>query len=113
LRSLAPEDPAYRGSYEGGTDERALASHQGTVWPWLLAYYCEAGLRAYGPDRERTTYLLALLNDLAEELPGRGLNHLSELFDGDPPHRPGGAFARAWNVGEILRAYQLLEGALR
>ena len=36
LRTLSPKDPAYRGRYEGGPEERDSAYHQGTVWPWLL-----------------------------------------------------------------------------
>ncbi len=32
---------------------------------------------------------------------------LSEIFDGDPPHFPRGAFAQAWTVAEVLRTYQL------
>ena len=30
---------------------------------------------------------------------------ISEVFDGDPPHRAGGCYNQAWSVGEILRAY--------
>ena len=33
------------------------------------------------------------------------LGQLCELFDGDIPHRPGGAIACAAAVGEVLRAY--------
>ena len=36
-----------------------------------------------------------------------GLGHVSEVFDGDMPHRPGGTFAQAWNTGELLRAHVL------
>ena len=34
-----------------------------------------------------------------------GLGTLSEVFDGDPPHAPGGCVAQAWSVAEPLRAY--------
>jgi glycogen debranching enzyme len=34
-----------------------------------------------------------------------GVGTLSEIFDGDPPHMPRGAFAQAWSVGELLRAH--------
>ena len=44
---------------------------------------------------------------LARELERGGSEHVSEVFDGDPPHRPGGTFAQAWNTGELLRAHQL------
>jgi glycogen debranching enzyme len=32
------------------------------------------------------------------------LGHISEIFDGDAPHRPVGCIAQAWSVAEILRA---------
>ncbi|MEP7273918.1 MAG: amylo-alpha-1,6-glucosidase, partial [Acidobacteriota bacterium] len=28
---------------------------------------------------------------------------ISEVFDGDEPHRPGGCIAQAWSVAEVLR----------
>jgi glycogen debranching enzyme len=34
-----------------------------------------------------------------------GLGQISEIFDGDPPHNPGGCIAQAWSVAEILRAH--------
>jgi len=34
-----------------------------------------------------------------------GLGTISEVFDGDYPHSPGGCIAQAWSVAEILRAY--------
>jgi len=30
------------------------------------------------------------------------------LFDGDPPHKPGGAVSMAWSVAEVLRMGELL-----
>ena len=111
LRTLSLRDPAYRGRYEGGTDERDLAYHQGTVWPWLAGFYVEAALaaatRAELPAERAAlrTWLLALL----DELDRAGLDHVSEVFDGDEPQRPGGTFAQAWNTGELLRALQLVE----
>src|SRR2546428_3354597 len=34
LRTLSPNDPRYRGRYEGDSRSRDGAYHQGTVWPW-------------------------------------------------------------------------------
>ena len=45
------------------------------------------------------------------ELDRAGLEHVSEVFDGDAPHRPGGTFAQAWNTGELLRALALVAAA--
>ena len=43
-----------------------------------------------------------------QEVDRTGLNHVSEVFDGDAPQRGGGTFAQAWNTGELLRARALL-----
>jgi glycogen debranching enzyme len=111
LRTLAPSDPNYRGRYEGGPDERDGAYHQGTVWPWLLGFYTEAALRgAQDPQLERED-LRALWAGLAVEMDRAGLHHISEVFDGDEPRRPGGSFAQAWNTAEYLRALVLLDEA--
>ncbi len=52
LRTLAPDDPAYRGRYAGGPAERDGAYHQGTVWPWLLGPFVAAWLAARGNTAE-------------------------------------------------------------
>jgi glycogen debranching enzyme len=111
LRTLTARDPAYRGRYEGGPEERDLAYHQGTVWPWLGGFYVEAALRAATRQKLAAvrSELRAWLLGFAHELDRAGLDHVSEVFDGDAPHRPGGTFAQAWNTGELLRALALLD----
>ncbi len=113
LRTLEPRNPAYKGRYAGSPVERDKAYHQGTVWPWLLGFFCEAYLRVYGAQPKRVEYLRTLLDGLDEQLSKYGLVHLSEVLDGDPPYRPGGTIAQAWNTAEILRAYRLLEAPPR
>jgi glycogen debranching enzyme len=112
LRTLAPKNPAYVGRYSGGPDQRDRAYHQGTVWPWLFGFHVEATVRAFPGDDERCSRLASLLADFLPHLVGQGLGHVSEVFDGDPPHRPGGTIAQAWSVAELLRASCLLEGRL-
>ncbi len=108
LRTLSPRHSEYRGVYGGTPEQRDLAYHQGTVWPWLLGSYVEASLRAFGLLGPRRRSLMRLLEGFDENLIGQGLNHVSEVFDGDPPHRPGGSFAQAWNTAELLRAWRML-----
>lgn len=108
LRTLSPRDSAYVSHYRGGPRERDEAYHQGTVWPWLLGFYCEAALRARGDAPEVRDELAALWHVFEPELDRNGLNHVSEVYDGDPPHHPGGTFAQAWNTGEYLRSTALL-----
>ena len=48
LRSLAPSDPQYRGSYTGGPADRDGAYHRGTVWAWLLGPFITAYTKVNG-----------------------------------------------------------------
>lgn len=114
LRTLSPDDPQYIGVYGGGLEGRDRAYHQGTVWPWLLGFHVEAVLRSTAKTkrRARAAELRAGLEQLLErELERAGIDHVSEVFDGDAPHRPGGTFAQAWNTGELLRAHALCRAA--
>lgn len=120
MRTLSPTDSNYIGIYGGGLEGRDNAYHQGTVWPWPAGFFVEAALRA-APKKSRKQEAAALLQWLDEllqrELMRAGLGHVSEVFDGDLPHRPGGTFAQAWNTGELLRAHvmcrEVLDGTAR
>jgi predicted glycogen debranching enzyme len=104
LRSLAPDDPAYRGDYGGDPVRRDSGYHQGPVWTWLLGPYAEAHFRVHG-DR---TAALALLQPVAHHLSDAGLGSVSEILEGDAPHRAVGCVAQAWGVAETLRVIRLL-----
>jgi predicted glycogen debranching enzyme len=105
LRTLAASDPQYRGRYTGGPTERDGAYHQGTVWPWLLGAFITAYVKVNGGDTEARRQAGEWLRPLQEHLSHAGLGHISEIFEGDPPHRPCGCIAQAWSVAEVLRAY--------
>jgi predicted glycogen debranching enzyme len=100
LRSLAPSDARYAGTYGGSPEQRDRAYHQGTVWAWLLGPFACAYARAHG-DRDAAR---ALLHPLLESLGARGLGTLGEIANGDAPFAWNGAIAQAWSVGEVLRA---------
>ncbi|MEW8458900.1 MAG: amylo-alpha-1,6-glucosidase, partial [Candidatus Thiodiazotropha endolucinida] len=53
------------------------------------------------------------LEPLADHLLDAGLGSISEIFDGDPPHRATGAPAQAWSVACALDAWWRLEQAKR
>ena len=105
LRSLSPSDPQYRGRYTGGPLERDGAYHQGTVWPWLMGPFITAYVRVNGGSEAARRQAAAWLAPLNDHLADAGLGHISEIFDGDAPHRPCGCIAQAWSVAEVLRAY--------
>jgi predicted glycogen debranching enzyme len=105
LRSLAPSDAQYHGCYTGGPAERDGAYHQGTVWPWLLGPFITAYIKVNGGSEEAKRQAQAWLSPLESHLADAGLGHVSEIFEGDAPHRPCGCVAQAWSVAEILRVY--------
>ena len=104
LRTLSPNDPRYRGTYQGTLEKRDNAYHQGTVWAWLLGHFITAYLRAYGRSPRTVSYCSQLLEPFVAHLSEAGMGQISEIFDGDPPHHPRGCIAQAWSVAEILRA---------
>jgi predicted glycogen debranching enzyme len=109
LRSLDPRHPDYKGRYQGGPRERDGAYHQGTVWGWLLGPFALAHYKVFG-DRHAA---LALVEPLGKHLGAYGIGTLGEVFDGEPPHSPGGCPAQAWTVAEVLRAWTALADASR
>lgn len=105
LRTLSPRDANYRSCYTGNPEERDRAYHQGTVWPWLLGIYGDVLWRTAGENDElEARGLLETLTPLFEQhLANGGMGSISEVFDGSPPHIPGGCIAQAWSVAECLR----------
>lgn len=96
LRSLAPEDAAYRSHYDGGPERRDSAYHQGTVWVWLLGPFATALVRERGVRGMAQGHVL--LERVLVHLGDAGVGTCSEIFDGDGPHASRGAIAQAWSV---------------
>lgn len=105
LRTLSPRDPNYHGHYGGDPRSRDSAYHQGTVWPWLVGPFLTAYVRVHGSSAESRDRARRFLEPLRQHLWQAGLGQISEVFDGDPPHHPGGCVAQAWSVAEVLRTY--------
>ncbi|NJN44858.1 MAG: glycogen debranching protein [Anaerolineae bacterium] len=102
LRSLAPEDPNFIGTYGGDQRQRDAAYHQGTVWGWLMGPFISAHLRVYKDSEQAMMYLAPLL----AQIQTHGVGTLSEVFEGDAPFPPRGCIAQAWSVAEALRVWQ-------
>jgi predicted glycogen debranching enzyme len=104
LRSLSPNDSHYYGRYEGGPSERDSAYHQGTVWAWLMGPFITAYLKVNETGKKGREQASRWLDAFNGHLNDAGLGQVSEVFDGDGPHHPGGCIAQAWSVAELLRA---------
>jgi predicted glycogen debranching enzyme len=105
LRTLASSDPHYRGRYSGGPSERDGAYHQGTVWPWLVGPFVTAYVKVNGSSEAARTQAAEWLKPIEAHLSEAGLGHISEILEGDSPHRSCGCVAQAWSVAEVLRTY--------
>jgi predicted glycogen debranching enzyme len=103
LRSLSPADTRYRGSYQGDSFARDSSYHQGPVWGWLLGPFIDAYFKVNGSSQQVRDRVREWLGAFSTHLNEACLGHVSEIFDGDSPHRPRGCFAQAWSVAEILR----------
>jgi predicted glycogen debranching enzyme len=104
LRSLSPSDPQFKGHYGGDMVSRDGAYHQGTVWAWLMGPFITAYVKVHDGSQESRAQAQRWLNGFLPHLKDAGLGHVSEVFDGYAPHKPGGCFAQAWSVAELLRA---------
>ena len=105
LRSLSTSDAAYRGTYGGDLYSRDGAYHQGTVWAWLMGPFITSWVRIHGKEADVRTSARDMLRPLLRHVEASGLGHISEIFDGDPPHASRGCFAQAWSTAEVLRTF--------
>ncbi len=107
LRTLARDDPRYKGVYVGDRRSRDQAYHNGTVWAWLLGPFTTAFLKAksHGDSWLEYAEKHVIVPLFAQQILQAGLGTVSEVFDGDSPHVPRGCIAQAWSVAEPLRAY--------
>jgi glycogen debranching enzyme len=101
LRTLSPQDPAYRSQFNGDRVQRDSAYHQGTVWPWLIGPYIDVYLRVHND----LSAIAPLLHPLIQHLWDACLGTISEVAEPEPPFTPGGCFAQAWSVAEVLRCW--------
>jgi glycogen debranching enzyme len=66
-----------------------------------VAFVKNSALNSSGKQGKRVLSPELLEAHLSEA----GLGHVSEIFEGDAPHRSCGCVAQAWSVAEVLRAY--------
>ena len=103
LRSLCYEHPDYVGIYGGDRLQRDGAYHQKTTWGWLIGHFIQAHLQVYNDPQLTRSFI----TPMSDHLRNGCLGSISEIFDGDAPFTPRGAFAQAWSVAEVLRAWKL------
>ncbi len=100
IRSLTPEEPDYLGHFEGSFEERETAYHRGAAWVYLLGFYAQALIRQRPDDFEAKEEIYSRIQQLLAE--SAAVGQVSQIANGDPPHRPAGAPAQAVSVALLL-----------
>ncbi|MBI9079671.1 MAG: glycogen debranching enzyme N-terminal domain-containing protein [Pseudodesulfovibrio sp.] len=109
LRTLSPRNKAYSPFYEGDSNQRDSAYHQGMVWPWLAGHFGEAMLRQAENKIETKAFMRKYFKPILREFPEDfGIASIPEIYTGNPPHLPKGCIAQAWSVGEMIRLNKLI-----
>jgi glycogen debranching enzyme len=69
-----------------------------------MGHWADARVAVHGQHKENfeliAEHILPLIQHMNEEA---CIGSISEIFDGDEPHRPMGCIAQAWSVAEITR----------
>jgi predicted glycogen debranching enzyme len=107
LRTLSPKSPNYEGVLEGNQAQRDIAAHQGSVFPWITAFFAEAYLKLH--KQGGVAAIKKILDEFEEEMNNHCLGTVSECYNGNPPHNGKGAVSMAWNVAGIVKVIKLIE----
>lgn len=103
LRTLAPQEPHYHGIFSGDEKGRISATHNGTIFPFLVGPFLTAFFKTFGREQKNKEQAIYFLLPFIAHLSDAGLGTISEMFDGNSPHNSRGAIADSRAVGEILR----------
>ncbi|HMM11419.1 MAG TPA: amylo-alpha-1,6-glucosidase [Bacteroidales bacterium] len=106
LRTLSPDHPKYKGMLTGSPNDRDLAYHNGTVFPWLSLFFASGWLSLHGKSG------LGLVEEIYQQFEPvmfeAGLGSISEVYDGDPPHEARGGISQAWSVAAVIQIKELI-----
>lgn len=105
IRTLSPRHSEYKGVYEGSQTDRDLAYYNGCCLTSLLGPYCEVCFKMKGAAFLNKAQWL--VNGFYEDLNKHGVGAFSELYDGDPPHKPHGAISSALSTAALLEVEYL------
>ncbi|MBS2211050.1 glycogen debranching enzyme family protein [Carboxylicivirga mesophila] len=107
LRTLSPNNQDYLGVISGNEYERNRAFHNGSVFPWLLGHYAEAYLNLY--KESGLSHIKRILEGFEECVNEHGIGSISQIYDGNPPHKPNEATSYALSVAEIIRVGNMIK----
>lgn len=114
IRTLSKKDIDYIGIYEGDSFKRDMSYHQGVSWVWLLGLYSDAFKNIIKNEKNEENkkklsekynkFCKDIYTTFKKELYNKEcLGNISELYSSKSPYSPGGTFAQAWSISEILK----------
>ena len=106
IRSLSPNDENYKGVSIGNHSERERAYHNGTAFPWLIAFYADLSVKLFG--KTSLPYLEDLYEGFEVAIKENGIGTISEIYDGNPPFEARGCISQSTSVGALLYLHYLI-----
>ena len=114
VRTLAKDEEGYMSEYSGDPLKRDSSYHQGPAWVWPLGLYFDAFTNIINDEKDRLEkeklkieyekFVNNILDTFKTEIvSGEAVGSISELYDAEAPFNPGGTFAQAWSVSEIIK----------
>ena len=114
LRTLAKGEDGYVSHYDGDPVKRDMSYHQGPAWVWLLGLYSDSFKNIIDDEKDRLEkeklkieyekFIKNVYTTFKTEINDKdGIGSISELYDAQAPYKPGGTFAQAWSVSEVLK----------
>ncbi len=107
LRTLSPDHIRYKGHVAGNHNEREMAIHQGAIWPWLIQFFVEGYLKIH--KKGGLPFVKQLMDSFEDDITEHCIGTMSEMYDGNPPHRAKGAISQAWSVAGVVYATHLIQ----
>lgn len=114
LRTLAKGEHGYIPYYEGDPVKRDMSYHQGIVWVWPIGLYHDAFKNIIDDEKDRLEkeklkieyekFIKSVYSCFKTEINSEeGIGSISEVYSSQSPFKPGGTFAQAWSISEVLK----------
>lgn len=114
LRTLAKGEQGYIPYYEGDPVKRDMSYHQGIVWVWPIGLYHDAFKNIIDDEKDRLEkeklkieyekFIKNVYSSFKTEINSEeGIGSISEVYSSQTPFKPGGTFAQAWSISEVLK----------
>ncbi|MCK9641025.1 MAG: amylo-alpha-1,6-glucosidase [Prolixibacteraceae bacterium] len=107
IRTLSPEDFAYKGFSGEKADDFSEVAHQGTAYPFLIYHFVKTYLEVHKTGG--LSFARNCLEGFKNEMSENCIGTLSEAYEGNPPHTARGSISQACNVAGVIMANAIVE----